>query len=328
MYCDFTDYDEVAHHAGPTRPESVASLAGVDRAFAVLERIAAAASRPYHFVVLSDHGQSQGATFKQRYDEPLEAVVRRLMTKSWQPTAQRTGGTITAADRDEEWGPVGSLLTQVGAGRGATASVSRHVARRHDNGGKEIADPEATELIVTGSGNLAFVYFPRHRHRLNWEELDELYPGLVTGVAAHDGVGFVVVATAARGAVAVGQWGVHYVDQGIVRGEDPLEPFGPSAAAEVRRHAHLAHVGDLVVNSRIDVATSEVAAFEELVGSHGGLGGWQSDAVLVHPSTWETPGSLVGADQVHAQLVRWLEDLGQRRNVRPGCLPSRAGRAG
>src|SRR3954463_5086607 len=82
MYCDFTDYDEVAHHAGPTRPESVASLAGVDRALAVLERIAAAAPRPYEFVVLSDHGQSQGATFRQRYDEPLEAVVRRLMVEA------------------------------------------------------------------------------------------------------------------------------------------------------------------------------------------------------------------------------------------------------
>jgi uncharacterized membrane protein YvlD (DUF360 family) len=318
MYCDFTDYDEVAHHAGPTRPESVASLAGVDRALAVLERIAAAASRPYEFVVLSDHGQSQGATFRQRYGEPLEAVVRRLMTRSREATATAApaGRTVTVTDRDEEWGPVGSLLTQVGAGRGATARVSRHVTRRHEAGHAEVTEPSTTELIVTGSGNLAFVYFPRHRDRLTWEELDGLYPGLVTGLAAHDGVGFVVVVTAARGAVAVGRSGVHFVDQGVVRGEDPLQPFGPSAANEVRRHAQLAHVGDLVVNSRIDAATSEVAAFEELVGSHGGLGGWQSEAALVHPCRWETPDPLVGADQVHAQLVRWLEDLGQRRRIR------------
>src|SRR3954453_2589372 len=64
MYADFTDYDEVAHHAGPTRPESLASLVGVDRAIAVLEKVAAAAARPYELVVLSDHGQSQGATFR------------------------------------------------------------------------------------------------------------------------------------------------------------------------------------------------------------------------------------------------------------------------
>src|SRR5439155_19285886 len=126
MYCDFTDYDEVAHHAGPTRPESIASLVGVDRALAVLERVSRVAPRPYRFVVLSDHGQSQGATFKQRYGEPLEAVVRRLMTSRKRP-AQPAGEAVTAADRDEEWGPVGSLLAQVGAGRGATARVSRQV---------------------------------------------------------------------------------------------------------------------------------------------------------------------------------------------------------
>src|SRR5947209_2973569 len=104
MYCDFTDYDEVAHHAGPTRPESVASLAGVDQALAVLERIAAAAPRRYEFVVLSDHGQSQGATFLQRYGEPLEAVVRRLMTET-SHGATPVGETVTTSASDEEWGP-------------------------------------------------------------------------------------------------------------------------------------------------------------------------------------------------------------------------------
>src|SRR5947209_17460276 len=66
MYCDFTDYDEVAHHAGPMRSESLASLAGIDRSIHALQRIASAAPRPYEFVVLSDHGQSQGETFRQR----------------------------------------------------------------------------------------------------------------------------------------------------------------------------------------------------------------------------------------------------------------------
>jgi hypothetical protein len=116
--------------------------------------------------------------------------------------------------------------------------------------------------------------------------------------------------------VAIGSAGAHYVDEQHVHGRDPLEPFGPEAAGEVRRHAHLKHVGDIIVNSRIDAGTGEVAAFEELVGCHGGLGGWQSDAVLVHPSGWNVAGPIAGADQVHHQLVRWLEDLGQRRNLR------------
>lgn len=316
MYCDFTDYDEVAHHAGPTRPESIASLVGVDRALAVLERVSRVAPRPYRFVVLSDHGQSQGATFKQRYGEPLEAVVRRLMSTAARRSAPDAGEAITAAGRDEEWGPVSSLLTEVGSGNGAAAGLSRTVVRRHESTQSDTPAPEAVELIVTGSGNLAFVYFPRHPQRMTWEDLDRFYPGLVRGLAAHDGVGFVVVRSVVHGTVAIGAQGVHFVDQQRVEGVDPLEPFGPYAVAEVGRHAQLPHVGDIVVNSRIDPATGEVAAFEELVGCHGGLGGWQSDAVLVHPADWTPPGALVGADAVHDQLVRWLEDLGQRAELR------------
>lgn len=309
MYCDFTDYDEVAHHAGPTRAESLVSLLGVDRAIAVLERIASAAGRRYEFVVLSDHGQSQGATFLQRYGEPFEAVVRRHMRV---PSAV-DDATIASTDRDEEWGPVVAFSREIGSGHGPLARLGRRVVHHRESAQPGAAAPELAELIVTGSGNLAFVYFPRHPERLTWERLEQLHPGLVAALADHDGVGFVVVRSERHGTVAVGRHGVHYLDEQRVDGADPLEPFGPDAAAEVRRHAGLAHVGDIVVNSRIDETTGEVAAFEELVGCHGGLGGWQSDAVLVHPSGWASPGPLVGADAVHRQLVSWLEDLGQRR---------------
>ena len=313
MYCDFTDYDEIAHHAGPTRPESLAALVGVDRALAVLERLAAHTPRPYEFVVLSDHGQSQGATFRQRYGEPLEDVVRRLMdTES--ADAQR-GVTLASTDRTEEWSHTGTLLAEVGAGSGPVATASRKVVRRHEL--TQAPAPASTEpdLIVTASGNLGFVYFPRIAHRLSWEELEAAHPGLLTQLAAHDGVGFVVVDSDRHGPVVLGRGGISYLEEGRVEGADPLVPFGARAANEVRRHAALAHVGDIVVNSRIDDATGEVAAFEELVGCHGGLGGWQSDAVLVYPSRWSAPPSLVGADAVHAQLVRWLRELGLRRDV-------------
>ncbi len=318
MYCDFTDYDEVAHHAGPTRPESLASLTGVDRAIGVLERLAQVAPRPYEFVVLSDHGQSQGATFRQRYGEPFEDVVRRHMSAPAATTDEATGAMIASTDRSEEWGPVTTFLREVGSGRGPLARLGRRVVRRHESGQAPTAAPERADLVVTGSGNLAFVYFPRHPQRLSREQLERIHPGLLGALVGHDGVGFVVVMTEARGAVALGRDGAHFVDEGRVEGADPLEPFGPDAADDVRRHARLAHVGDLVVNSRIDPSTGEVAAFEELVGCHGGLGGWQSDAVLVYPSHWATPDELVGADAVHRQLVRWLEDLGQRRALPAG----------
>ena len=79
IYVDYTDYDEIAHHSGPERGETFDALDGVDKAIATLEKAAAAAPRPYRFVVVSDHGQSLGATFLQRYGKTLGDVIRELM---------------------------------------------------------------------------------------------------------------------------------------------------------------------------------------------------------------------------------------------------------
>jgi hypothetical protein len=113
--------------------------------------------------------------------------------------------------------------------------------------------------------------------------------------------------------VALGTAGSNRLADGTVEGVDPLLPYGPHARADLLRHQETAHVGDLVLISAVDPVTLEVAAFEELVGSHGGLGGWQTDAMLVHPANWPvTEEQLQGADAVHRQLVAWLDMLGLR----------------
>ena len=73
--------------------------------------------------------------------------------------------------------------------------------------------------------------------------------------------------------MAIGAGGINYLDEGTVEGEDPLAPFGPNAARHVRRTDGFPHCPDLVLNSTFWEDFEEVAAFEELVGSHGGMGG-------------------------------------------------------
>jgi len=109
---------------------------------------------------------------------------------------------------------------------------------------------------------------------------------VLPGLAAHPGMGFIMVRSQTDGPVVFGNNGVHYLDDGRVEGEDPLARFGPHAAADLRRHDSLPHVGDIVLNSLLDQSIDEVAAFEELVGCHGGIGGWQTRAVIVHPGDW------------------------------------------
>ena len=55
----------------------------------------------------------------------------------------------------------------------------------------------------------------------------------------------------------------------------------------------------------------EVAAFEELVGSHGGMGGPQSHPFVLHPADLPWPDDpVVGAERVHRILRGWLVALG------------------
>jgi hypothetical protein len=182
------------------------------------------------------------------------------------------------------------------------------------------------EVVVVASGNLAMIYLTGELGevgdpptRLTVEQVREAYPGLVDGLSAHPGVGFVVAFSEYLGPVAFGPRGGTVLRTGVVTGEDPLAPYGPYAARDLLAHQEMAHVGDLVVISRLDPDTDEVAAFEELVGSHGGLGGGQTEAMLVYPARWvldERP--LIGPDAVHRQLVRWLELLGLRKDTAEG----------
>ena len=79
MYATFASYDEVAHHSGLERPDTLEALRKLDRQFGRIARARRYAPRPYEIVVLSDHGQTQGATFKQRNGYGLEDLVRRSL---------------------------------------------------------------------------------------------------------------------------------------------------------------------------------------------------------------------------------------------------------
>jgi hypothetical protein len=272
IYCDLVDYDEVAHHAGPARPESMRQLESLDRMLGVLQRLAPEAARHYHVVVLSDHGQSQGATFRQRHGETLDELVGRFCA------------------------PDPADAPSVPAEREAVAEP-------------EFPIPPVAPVLVVCSGNLALVYLTRSPERLTRAEIEREYPRLIPGLAEHPGIGLVVADDG--GPVAYGAAGNHRLLDGTIEGGDPLLPYGPHARGDLLRHSAADHVGDLVLISAVDPVTQEVAAFEELVGSHGGLGGWQTEAMLVYPTEWPlTEEPLNGPDAMHRVLAGWLAMLG------------------
>jgi hypothetical protein len=172
-----------------------------------------------------------------------------------------------------------------------------------------------SDVVVLGSGNLGLVFLQEPK-RLFLEDLDERYPRLVPGLARHPGVSFVAAMSRADGPVAVGAGGRHRLQDGSVEGEDPLAPFGRLAPGLLATATEMVQAPDLYVNSCYDEDTQEIAAFEELVGAHGGLGGWQEQGMLLAPVEL-APSSLglVGAEQLHEALVGMLEKVGHRRDL-------------
>ena len=124
IYATFSSYDEVAHHSGLERSDTLEALRKLDQQFARIDRARRYAPRPYEIVVLSDHGQTQGATFKQRNGYGLDDLVERSLA----------GGDVAkVAGGDEQNAMVGHALDG-GDREAAEAAEERRLGsgdRRH-----------------------------------------------------------------------------------------------------------------------------------------------------------------------------------------------------
>ncbi len=373
IFVDFVDYDELAHHAGPSRPESIRTLDGLDRVLQFFGDVADEVARDYEIVVLSDHGQSQGEPFAQRTGESIHDLVRRLVhdeSASRSPGAAARSGPDEAPDREDEpaerWGPANVLLTSAARTRGLAArTVLRSRARTapgsevlpavtlgtrptaaKDTAAKdteakdtEAKDTEATgtedrhadrsgDVVVEVSGSLAHLYLPSENgSALDAETIAARWPRLTGGLVASTGICAVLdlsslldapVAAIADGWLPLrcepGSNGDAAADLGL--------RYGPSAVEDISQLMTRENVGDLVLLGSHDLASGEVNAFEELVGSHGGLGGDQTEAVFIAPTAWAPPSAITASGsapaltglQVHQALLSRLRKAG----LRPG----------
>jgi len=301
VYATFSSYDEVAHHSGLERADTLEALRKLDQQFGRIARARRYAPRPYEIVVLSDHGQTQGATFLQRNGYGLVDLVKKAL--SGPATASFAGGDENDA-------------------------VVRNAMREATGGGSNGAPdavPGVDDIAVLASGNLGLVYLMEEPRRLTLEEIEQRHPTLVPALRAHPHIGFVLVRSEAHGPVVLGGSGVHYLAEDRVEGEDPLAPFSSNAAAHLRRTDSFPHVADLMVNSFYDAQLDEGCAFEELISFHGGLGGPQTRPFILHPVTLRAPEeAIVGAAAVHALLSGWRAEL-QPAEVHPDGVRLRGG---
>jgi uncharacterized membrane protein YvlD (DUF360 family) len=287
IYATFSSYDEVAHHSGLERTDTLEALRKLDGQFGRIDAARRYASRPYELVVLSDHGQTQGATFKQRNGYGLEDLVRKALSS----------GEVTAiGGGDESQANVGNAVGE------ATGKAPK----------KKKNDVSGEDVVVLGSGNLGLIYLMDEKRRLTSEEIDERHPELLASLRRHPHVGWLLVRSREHGALALGGNGTRHLESGRVEGEDPLAAFSPRAAQHLLRTDGFEHVADIMVGSFYDRDLESACAFEELISFHGGLGGPQTRPFVLAPAALPFPDEdIVGAAAVHGLLLGWRHHLEQ-----------------
>src|SRR3954447_24832421 len=148
IYATFSSYDEVAHHSGLERSDTLEALRKLDGQFGRIDAARRYASRPYELVVLSDHGQTQGATFRQRNGYGLDELVRRSIER---------GSVAHVGGGDENEAAVGHAVDE---------ATGRQAKRKDAK-----SSVEGEDVVVLASGNLGLVYLMDERRRLTLEEI-------------------------------------------------------------------------------------------------------------------------------------------------------------
>jgi len=322
VYALYAGYDDLAHFAGMTAPEAFEALHEVDRYFARLENAVKIAPRPYHIVILADHGQSLGPTFEAAHGKTLEQLVKELI---------KSDQEIFYSDaHNDSWDNLNAVLSESTNANTRTAGLIRKMlaSRAHDDtievapkgttSDKVDAEAEKAKVVVMGSGSTGLIYFTDSPQRMTFEQIQAAHPDLVLGLKDHPGIGFLLVRSETQGDIVVGKAGVHYLRDDKVEGIDPLTDFGPNAAMHLRRESSFSNCPDIVVNTRYDPATQELAGFENQVSHHGGLGGPQNHPFLLRPVILPYDGSpIIGAESVHHLLRVWREQAQNLKGLTP-----------
>ena len=287
-YSTYLGYDEIAHHSGVRDNDAWFALREMDKQIKHLTDANKYCPREYQFVIQSDHGQTNGATFTQRYGETFEDFVKSLLPEDM---------TVFAKMNSDEDHFAGA----------SPFSRDKKKIKKEKEEEKELGD---SEVIVLASGNLAMIYLTQWSQRLTYEELNNYFPELIPGIINNEYVGFILVKSQEHGDLAIGKNGTYYLDSDEIEGQNPLEGFGDNIARHLRRTSSFEHTPDILVNSFYDKEADEVCAFEELVGSHGGAGGDQSKPFILYPSSWNvSDDEIIGAENIYKLLKENLAEL-------------------
>ena len=241
VYATFSSYDEVAHHSGLERADTLEALRKLDQQFGRIER--ALPLRP-------------AAVRDRRPLRPRPDAGRDLQaTQRLRP--RRARRAFTRARRCDRRSPAGRAELD---GRPRDRRGDRQKPKKQAK--NDVSD---RDVIVLGSGNLGLVYLMDERRRLTLEELNDRHPRLLPALRNHPHVGWLLVRSEEDGPVVLGAGSALPRLWPRRRNGSTGTRSRRNAPRHVLRTDGFAHVADIMVGSFYDPAMEEGCAFEELI---------------------------------------------------------------
>jgi len=299
IYSTFMQYDELAHHFGPSSKQALVDLRRTDARIAEIWRMAqVAGGRGYDLVILSDHGMTPALSYRVKYGESLGVTVQRILDQTRLQGAQPPRALASYAE-DTEYSDIGPGVVEAVAQLTPVSFGARNAIRRFRDwlrsryGLREIIFPEkyrvdrTNDVVITYSSCLALVYFAATEQRLTLEQItaDARWATLHEQLVAHPGIG--LVATVWGGGVNLaGKHGRATLRDGelrVISGENPLEIFGtePYVLRAVESLVAQPNAGDCVLFGSFD--GYDIISFDDQVGAHGSAGGDQVYPFIISP---------------------------------------------
>lgn len=328
IYSTFMQYDELAHHFGPSSKQALSDLRRTDRRIAEILRMANGQSgRPYDLVILSDHGMTPSVSYRVRFGESLGTTVQRTLDDD----AGRLGAPALQSHASfaeaSEYGDVGAQVAEAAAQvtPAALGPVQRALRSARDwlrsrYGLREIIFPEKYrvdarhDVVVTYSSCLALVYFADDARALELSDIgaDRRRAHLYAALLAHEGIGLLLTrsgpavhAESRRGRAVIVDGDVE-----VLAGDNPLEEYGtePYTTRAIEALVRQPNAGDIVLFGAYD--GYDIVSFDDQVGAHGSAGGDQVYPFLIAPAALDTASAVIeNARDIHrVVLARYAAD--------------------
>ena len=298
IYSTFMQYDELAHHFGPSSKQALADMRRTDARIAEIWRMAQlAGGRGYDLVILSDHGMTPALSYRVQFGESLGTTVQTILDET--PAPEPAPRALASYAEDTEYADIGPEVVEAVAQLTPASFGARSGVRRFRDwlrsryGLREIIFPEkyrvdrTNDVVVTYSSCLALVYFAATEQRLSLDQIraDQRWSKLYDRLVAHPGIG--LVATESRDGVDLaskrGRAVLRDGEVQIISGENPLEVFGtePYVLRAIESLVRQPNAGDCVLFGAYD--GYDIVSFDDQVGAHGSAGGDQVYPFLISP---------------------------------------------